>query len=249
MVEFTRPCDRFKMQIRETLRKPSSGWHTARYLKSQYIYTSGQHDGMIYYIESGQVKLLLPSQEGKQCLAAIRPQGDIFGELCLSGQPMRLETAVAMKDTILKKILARDFIASIRGNSMFEDLVQYLASRVSEQWEIICTLTTTDSEHRLAKTLLHLGKLLGTPDSRAIRIQNKISHMELSAMVGTTRSRIGSFLKKFRQLGLVGMTAEGSLVIERQKMQQYLAQYANEGNMADLASLNRDQPIHQSAPY
>jgi len=243
MVEFTRPCDKFKLQIRETLRKPSSGWYTARYSKSQYIYTTGHRDGMIYYIESGQVKLLLPSQEGKQCLAAIRPPGDIFGELCLSGQPVRLETAVAMKETILKKISAHDFIANIKGNSMLEDLVQYLASRVSEQWEIICALTTADSEHRLAKTLLYLGRLLGTPDSRTIRIQHRISHMELSAMVGTTRSRIGSFLKKFRQLGLVGMTAEGCLVIEQQRMQQYLTQQPDDGYIGGSAPLDRDQPV------
>jgi CRP/FNR family transcriptional regulator, cyclic AMP receptor protein len=248
MVEYTPPCDRFKLHIRESLRKPSFGWHTARYSKSQCIYTTGQRDGMIYYIESGQVKILLPSQEGKQCLAAIRPPGEIFGELCLSGQPMRLETAVAMKDTILKKISARDFMASIKCSSMLEDLVQYLATRVSEQWEIICALTTTDSEHRLAKTLLHLGKLLGTPESRSVRIEHKISHMELSAMVGTTRSRVGSFLKKFRQLGLVGMTAEGCLVIEQQKMRQYLAQHRDEGYMPELEPPDRDQIIQPPLP-
>jgi CRP/FNR family transcriptional regulator, cyclic AMP receptor protein len=243
MVELTAPCEKFKLQIRETLRKSSSRWHTVRYSKSQYVYTTGQRDGMIYYIESGQVKLLICSAEGKQCLAAIRPQGEIFGELCLSGQPMRLETAIAMRDTVLKKISARDFLASIKDNSMLEDFVQYLASRVSEQWEIICTLTTADSEHRLAKTLLHLGKLLGTPEARIVRIQDKISHMELSAMVGTTRSRIGSFLKKFRQLGLVGTTAQGGLVIEQQKMRQYLAQQRDEGFMPELGPPPMPPPI------
>ena len=246
MVEFTRPCDKFKLQIREALRKPSSGWHTARYSKSEYIYTTGQRDRMIYYIESGQVKLLMCSPEGKQCLAAIRPPGEILGELCLSGQPVRLETAVAMEETILKKISASDFLASIKGSSMIENFVQYLASRVSEQWEIICALTTTDSEHRLAKTLLHLGKLLGTPDSSTIRIQNRISHIDLSAMVGTTRSRVGSFLKKFRQLGLVGMTAEGCLVIEQEKMQQYLKQHTDQEPVPELASVIMDQSFQES---
>jgi CRP-like cAMP-binding protein len=40
---------------------------------------------MVYFIESGQIKLLLLSPEGKECLLAIHSDGDIFGELCLAG--------------------------------------------------------------------------------------------------------------------------------------------------------------------
>ncbi len=218
MFESTLPSDKFKQQVQDSLKNHAAGWRAVRYSRLQYIYTSGARDGMIYYIESGQVKLLLPSYEGKQCLASIRTAGDIFGELCLSGQPVRLETAVAMKESSLKKISARDFLASMKSDSMMEGL----AGRVSEQLEIIGSLTTSDSEHRLARTLLHLGRQLGTVDSRTVHIRQKISQEELSAMVGTTRTRIGIFLKKFRKLGLIGVTDEGYLVIEHEKMREYL---------------------------
>jgi len=239
MVEFTLPCDRFKQQVRGSLNNQALGWRSANYTKSQYIYTSGERDGMIYYIESGQVKLLMPSYEGKQCLASIRTAGDIFGEPCLSGQSVRLETAMAMKETSLKKILARDFIAYMKSNSMLESLIQYLAVKVSEQLEIIGALTTEDSEHRLAKTLLHLGRQLGISDSGTVRIQQKISHEELSTIVGTTRPRVGIFLKKFRQLGLIGKTPEGHLVIRQQKMREYM--------MQDDASVEAELHLHHVA--
>jgi CRP-like cAMP-binding protein len=135
---------------------------------------------MIYFIESGQVKLLLASREGKQCLASIRTAGDIFGEPCLSGQSQRLEMAVAMKETCLKKLSARNFVNRIKSNSMLETFVQYLAVKVSEQMEIISALTTDDSEHLLGKTLLYLGGLLGTPNSGIVCIPQRISHEELS---------------------------------------------------------------------
>ena len=38
---------------------------------------------MVYYIESGQIKLFMLSPEGKECLLAIHSAGDIFGELTL----------------------------------------------------------------------------------------------------------------------------------------------------------------------
>ena len=98
MVEFTLPSEKFKQQVRESLKNQGPGWRTVRVSKNHRIYTSGERDGMIYVIESGQVKLLLPSYEGKECLLSIRTAGDIFGELCLSGQTVRLETVVAMKN-------------------------------------------------------------------------------------------------------------------------------------------------------
>jgi len=53
------------------------------------------------------------------------------------------------------------------------------------------------------------------------RIEQRISHVELSRMVGTTRPRIGIFLKKFRELGLIRLTSERFLVIDQDRLREY----------------------------
>ena len=73
---------------------------------------------MVYFIESGQIKLLMLSSEGKECLLAIHGGGDIFGELCLSGLGARLETATAMKATTLKQIPCAQFFARLSHDSL-----------------------------------------------------------------------------------------------------------------------------------
>jgi CRP-like cAMP-binding protein len=226
MIELTPQADHFKQRIRESFRKQCMkclGCRVVRIAKRGYVYTSGQRDAMIYLIESGQVKLLLPTPEGKECLLAIRTEGDIFGELCLTGQNARLETAVAMKETTLRQIPNRNFLACLRQESLLEGLVQYLALRISEQQEVIATLATVNSEQRLAKTLLHLGQIIGRNGAGSMRIEHRISHEELSRMVGTTRPRIGIFLKRFRELGLIRLTDERFLVIEETRLRDYLA--------------------------
>jgi hypothetical protein len=55
--------------------------------------------------------------------------------------------------------------------------------------QVIANLVTVDSEQRLGKTLLQLARTLGKKDQRSIRIELKISHEELSEMVGTTGPR------------------------------------------------------------
>jgi CRP-like cAMP-binding protein len=67
---------------------------------------------------------------------------------------------------------------------------------------------------------------MGKKDPRSIRIELKISHEELSEMVGTTRPRISMFMQRFRNLGLIEMSAEHFLIIKEAKLTNYLAQIA-----------------------
>ncbi len=101
-----------------------------------------------------------------------------------------------------------------------------LVRRVAEQQETIATLVTVDSEHRLAATLLHLARKLGVPDPHRLRIEQQITHQELSEMVGTTRPRVTGFLRKFRELGLIVVSKEGFLIVKQHRLADYLQRTA-----------------------
>jgi CRP/FNR family cyclic AMP-dependent transcriptional regulator len=222
MMEFAPSTRDLNRPLLEATLKHTVDCRTVRLTKHSHVYTSGQRDETIYLIVSGQVKLLLPTPEGRECLLAIRGAGEIFGLLCLSGQPRRLETAIAMGDLVLKSIPARSFLSCLKRADLLECLVRYLAVRVAEQRELIAVLTTENSEQRLAEILLHLSRVLGKRNSHATHIEHRISHKELSEMVGTTRPRIGTFLKRFQALGLIGLTAERFLTIDDHRLREYL---------------------------
>jgi len=190
------------------------------------VYTCGDQDGMVYFIETGQIKLLLLSPEGKECLLAIHSAGDIFGELCLAGLGVRHETAAAMKETKLKQIPCAQFFARLSRDALSEGFVRYLAVRIADQQQVIANLVTVDSEQRLGQTLLQLARTMGKKDPRSIRIEPKISHEELSEMVGTTRPRISFFMQRFRNLGLIETNSDHFLIIKENKLTDYLAQIA-----------------------
>lgn len=215
-------ADRFRQQLRESFHKQPFDCRVVRVAKNGIVYTSGQQDESIYFIHTGRIKLLLPSPVNKECLLAIRTAGDLFGELCLAGRMRRLETAVAMEDTCLKRTSYRSFLTRLRNESLLEGLIQYLAVRLAEQQEVIVALATANSEQRLARTLIHLARILGMRDSRGTRIAQRISQEELAEMVGTTRTRIGIFLKRFRELGLIGLSEERCLVVDSGKLRAYL---------------------------
>jgi len=226
MIQQTPEAERFKQQMRDSLRRETLNSRAVTIPRHANVYTCGDQDEMVYFIETGQIKLLLLSPEGKECLLAIHSSGDIFGELCLAGLGARHETAVAMKETKLKQIPCAQFFARLSGDALSDGFVRYLAVRIADQQHVIANLVTVDSEQRLGQTLLQLARTLGKKDPRSIRIELKISHEELSEMVGTTRPRVSLFMQRFRTLGLVETNSDHFLIIKEHKLTDYLAQIA-----------------------
>lgn len=216
----------FKEQMRDLLLKETSGYRTIKIATRDQAYNHGDKDSMVYFIKSGQIKLVMISPEGKECILAIHSQGDIFGEMCLSGLGERQETATAMQQTELKQIPSVSFYKYLSQNSLLEGFVKYLTVRIAEQQQLIASLVTVNSEQRLGKKLLQLACSIGKPHFLSSLIGLKISHEELSEMIGTTRPRITLFMQRFCQLGLIETTKEHFLIIKEKKLFDYLAQIA-----------------------
>ena len=224
MIQQIPHVDHFKQQLRAALRQEARQCRSVQFAKHSNIYTCGEQDETVYFIESGQVKLLMLSPEGNECLLAIHTAGDTFGELCLSGLKERAETATTMEKTVIRLIPCSQFFGRLSRDGLLEGFIQYLAVRIADQQAVIANLVTVDSEQRLGKTLLQLARKLGQQDPRSIRIEPRITHEELAAMVGTTRSRIGTFMHHFLELGLIEFSTERFLIVKEHKLMAYLAQ-------------------------
>ena len=199
----------------------ASGADTRRVDAQESIYASGEADEFFYLIESGQVKVSMASAGGKDCLIAVYRTGDLFGESCFTGAPKRFETATAMQPTVVRRVSRRDFLAEVEKTRTAESMLQHLATRVMErQWAVFDHVTLA-SERRLAKILLDVAERLGVPEGPYLRLDQKISHEELSQMVGTTRPRITAFIGKFRKLGIIE-TFGRAISVHRQRTREYI---------------------------
>jgi len=226
MIQQPHIANDFKERLRGSMQSEMLNFTTIRVSRHENVYILGEQAKMVYFIESGQIKLRMLSPDGKECLLGIHTTGDTFGELCLVGSSLRQETATAMEDSTLRGIPCARFFRHLGHYSLVEGFVQYLAVRVADQQQIIAHLLTVDSEHRLGETLLALARKLGKQDPRSKRIEQKITHEELSQMVGTTRPRVTKFMLKFRDLGLITVSPEHFLIVNEKKLAAYLTQLA-----------------------
>jgi len=226
MIQSIPQIDQFKQQLHAALQQEVTHCRARKVAKYAHVYTCGDQDGAIYFIESGQIKLLMLTPEGKECLLAILTASDLFGELCLSDLGARQETAVAMEASVVKVMPCAQFLLLLNRDGLLPGFIQYLAVRIADQQEMIANLVTVDSEQRLGKILLQLARKLGKQDPRSIRIEQRITHEELAAMVGTTRQRVCEFMRHFRELGLIESSSERFLIVKEHKLTAYLEQGA-----------------------
>ena len=166
------------------------------------IFSQGDPADAVFYIQKGQVKLTVISEEGKEAIVAILGPDEFCGEGCLTGQPVRMATAAAMTECEIMRVEKSAMVRVIHEEPTFSEMfiAHLLARTVRVEADLVDQLFNS-SEKRLARALLLLANF--GKESRPEPILAKISQETLADMIGTTRARVSHFMNKFRKLGLI----------------------------------------------
>ncbi len=166
------------------------------------VFRQGDAADAVFYIETGKVEITIVSNQGKEGVIALLGPGDFLGEGCLSGQPHRLASAVAMTALSLVRIEKQAMIRRLHEDKDFsEKFMAFLMTRNIQIEADLVDQLFNSSEKRLARVLLLLANFDGEGQLRPI--VPRVSQDMLAARVGTTRSRVNQFMNKFRKLGLI----------------------------------------------
>lgn len=176
------------------------------------IFSQGDPAESAFYVQKGKVKITVLSKRGKEAVLAILGAGDFFGEGCLSGQTRRVTNATTMSECALVRLKKPAMLRVLRSEPRFSELfMAYLLRRNARVEADLVDHLFNSSERRLARLLLLLADFgkRGTAEAVIAPIRQET----LAEMVGTTRSRVSSFMNKFRRQGFIDYN--GSLRIRR----------------------------------
>jgi CRP/FNR family transcriptional regulator, cyclic AMP receptor protein len=181
----------------------SLGGKVSHYRDKQTIYKQGAPAYTLFYIQEGGVRLTTRTKHQPSAVTAILGVGDLFGELCLAGYPLRVSTAVALTASSIRTVQKEKMLQMLRtkNSKTSNSLVAYLLSSVQKYREHVSELLTSSAEQRLARVLLRLAHL----DKRGPPVVEIpiLSHQVLAEMVGTTRPRVNLFMNRFRRKGYI----------------------------------------------
>ncbi len=180
------------------------------YATGQPIYAQGDVCETVLFIKRGEVKLSVTSKTGKEAIVAVLGAGNFFGEGALAGQPLRIGSATAHAPSTIITIGTINMQRLLHEEHVLSDgfIAHLLTRNVRIEQDLIDHLFNS-AEKRLARTLLllaHYGE-----EHVPQRVIPKISQDTLAAMVGTTRSRVNFFMKRFKKLGFIGV--DGGLTV------------------------------------
>jgi CRP/FNR family cyclic AMP-dependent transcriptional regulator len=184
------------------------------YRRADVIFTQGDPCESVLYIQKGGVKISVLSKTGREAVVAMLGPGDFFGEGGLAGQPVRMGSATAIIRSTILFVDQGEMVRLLHQQHAMSDrfIVHLLARTIRVEEDLVDQLFST-SEKRLARKLLLLAQY-GEHD-KPERLP-AISQEALAEMVGTTRSRVNFFMKKFQRLGFIdykdGLRVHNSLL-------------------------------------
>jgi CRP-like cAMP-binding protein len=174
----------------------------ATYRQNQKVFSQGDPADSVFYIQEGQVKVCVISEQGKEAVVALHGNGDFFGEGCLTGQPLRLATVATVTECVIMRLDKAAIVRVLHDEPKFTEMfMSYLLTRNARVEEDLVDQLFNSSEKRLARALLLLANF--GKEGRPEPVIANISQETLAEMIGTTRSRVSTFMNKFRKLGFI----------------------------------------------
>jgi CRP/FNR family transcriptional regulator, cyclic AMP receptor protein len=170
--------------------------------KGHVIFRQGDDADSVLYIQTGNVKIAVVSEEGKEAVVAILGEDQFLGEGCLIGQPKRLASAVALTECTIMQVEKAEIQRVIKDETTFSQMfVSHILARSARVEEDLVDQLFNSTEKRLARVLLLMANF--GKEGRPEPVLAKISQETIAEMIGTTRSRVSHFMNKFRKLGFI----------------------------------------------
>lgn len=187
----------------------------------EVVFHRGDEAEHVYAILRGRVRVVAPSEHGKEVILRILQSGEIFGELGLFHGGHRTATVVACEPCELLTIGRREFLPLIADNSRLAiRLLSALSARISELTEQLSDFALKSLPVRLAKRIIELAAIYGRPTAEGIRIDARISQQDLADWVGTSREAVNKHLRVWESEGVLHLDRVALTILRPQDLER-----------------------------
>ena len=172
------------------------------YPKNSVILFEDDPGDALYIVSSGQVKVVLIGEDGREVILSVMGDGDFFGEMSLIDDEPRSAHVIAMKDSQLLVLRRDDFQARLEENPRIAlKLLRVLVQRLRRADEKIGGLVLLDVNGRVAQLLLDLAEESGGP-----RITRRLTHHTIAQMIGSSRETVSRAMRELVDRGTIDVS-------------------------------------------
>lgn len=155
------------------------GYQVKEYLKDTIIYEPGMQARFVYFIKSGEIRMVTVSDEGKEFIQGIFKTGQYFGEPALLIDRPYLAYTITNRDTELIAVNKTSFFDLLKNDTDFSmDLIKVLSNRLFYKSMMLEELANEKAEHRLLTIINYL--IADIPAGQPLNV----TRQELADMTG-----------------------------------------------------------------
>ena len=173
--------------------------------KGGVILSQGTQGDALYLIRTGQVKVTIIAEDGREVILSVLAPGSFFGEMALLDDEPRSAHVIAMTATTVLQLRREDFRARLRSSpDLSIALLRELSRRLRRADDTITSLMLLDVNGRVAHLLLELAREEGG-DGHA-GIARRLTHASIGQMVGASRETVSRTMRNLVLRSVIAVT-------------------------------------------
>jgi CRP-like cAMP-binding protein len=189
-----------------------------RFEAGETIFLMGSLGNSMMAVLSGDVRISVPSADGREIVLAILHENEYFGEIAMLDGKERTADARAMTSCMLAILERRDMLALFeRHPGAWARMVDVLCERLRATDQHVAEIALLKLPTRLAKALLRAIKPGGGAD-RPVAIP--LSQRELGALVGAARESVNRCLREWQRSGLLRVDGNTITILDRTTLEE-----------------------------
>lgn len=182
------------------------------YPKNAVVINEGDDANGLYVVISGQVKVFLSNQEGKEVVINTLSCGDYFGELALFDRSQRSASVMTTEKSQLAYLSDVDFRQVFAEHTEIAfNLIKALVGRIRILSENVKSLALLDVYGRVAKTLLGLAK---EKDGQLV-LEQRLTQQDIANRIGASREMVAKIMKDLTRGGYISVLRNKIVIHER----------------------------------
>ncbi|MDO8666966.1 MAG: Crp/Fnr family transcriptional regulator [Gemmatimonadales bacterium] len=184
------------------------------YPKNSVILFEDDPGDALYIVSTGQVKVVLIGEDGREVILSVLSDGDFFGEMAIIDDEPRSAHVIAMKDSHLLVLRREAFQAQLEHHPKIAlKLLRVLVQRLRRADEKIGGLVLLDVNGRVAQLLLDLAEESGGP-----KITRRLTHHTIAQMIGSSRETVSRAMRELVERGFIEVSRREITIKQRDSL-------------------------------
>ncbi|MCX7990678.1 MAG: Crp/Fnr family transcriptional regulator [Proteobacteria bacterium] len=174
------------------------------YEKDMPIFYKDDEGNKVYLIDSGTIKIVNYSEDGKELIFAIFQEGDIFGEMSVFDKKSRSACAIPMKTSRVYELDGSIFIDFLRQKpDMLLHIIKIFSNRIRELNDFLEDTIFSNLTSRVLNKLIKLSRIKGVDRGSFFELKADFTQGDLAGFIGCTRENLNRELKHLKDKGFI----------------------------------------------